>query len=174
MTRNNWLVFLVLAALVVTLVACEGEVEPTPEEITPIVDETEPPEPTLEPAETEVSEPEATEPVATEPPAVEGTPASVLSDAGEQVYLNQCASCHGESGEGVSAPAVIGEGATLSDYDTAQALFDYIHSRMPPGAPGSLTDQQYLEITAFLLIKNELINSDTPLTMENLSTIDME
>jgi mono/diheme cytochrome c family protein len=176
MTRKTWFVFLLFAALVVTLVACDGEATPTPEQTTPIVDETETPEPTVEPAETEPSEPAATEPPATTPPTPtpEGTPAHVLSDEGERIYLNQCASCHGESGEGVSAPALIGQDATLEEYATARDFFDYIQATMPRGAPGSLTEQQYLEVTAFLLVKNELLNSDTSLTMENLSSFEME
>lgn len=48
------------------------------------------------------------------------------------------------------APAIIGPG-TLTRFRTAQALFTYISTTMPMHAPGSLTQDEYWALTAFLL-----------------------
>jgi S-disulfanyl-L-cysteine oxidoreductase SoxD len=50
-------------------------------------------------------------------------------------------------------PAVIGPGI-LQSFGTASGLHDFIKSRMPYQAPGSLSDDQYWELTAFLMREN--------------------
>jgi cytochrome c len=46
-------------------------------------------------------------------------------------------------------PAVIGEGS-LTRFQTAGQLYDFVRAAMPYQAPGSLSDEEYLAITAFL------------------------
>lgn len=48
------------------------------------------------------------------------------------------------------APALVGDN-TLVSYPNAQALFDFIHTRMPFQAPGSLSPAEYWELVAYLL-----------------------
>ncbi|HZT06482.1 MAG TPA: c-type cytochrome [Chloroflexota bacterium] len=75
--------------------------------------------------------------------------------AGRAVFQEICANCHGESGEGIDdAPAVIGPGNALADYRTAGRLFNFISSEMPDDDPGSLTQQQYYDVLAYLLDQN--------------------
>ena len=47
-------------------------------------------------------------------------------------------------------PALRGE-STLHAFKDADALFQYIRATMPRYAPGRLTNEEYLDITAFLL-----------------------
>jgi mono/diheme cytochrome c family protein len=100
-----------------------------------------------------------TSPTATTPTTAAGQTAGQLSAAGQGVFSASCAGCHGASGQGVSAPAVIGANASLRKYTSAQGLFNYIRTNMPGAAPGSLSEQAYLEVTAFLLLQNNLVTS---------------
>jgi hypothetical protein len=59
---------------------------------------------------------------------------------------------------------VSGPGASLGKYITAQGLLEKIKNTMPSNAPGSLSHQEYLQITAYLLIQNNIV---TPTTIFN-------
>lgn len=50
-------------------------------------------------------------------------------------------------------PPVTGEGA-LDEFDTAEALYNFNRQQMPWHAPGSLIDQEYMQVTAYLLREN--------------------
>lgn len=94
------------------------------------------------------------------PPASAGSAAPTTLDeqvaVGEKLYVEKCASCHGEKGEGKEkAPALVGPKA-LDDYHNAKEAFGYIKDNMPPEKAGSLSDDEYWHITAFLIKKNEL------------------
>ena len=78
-----------------------------------------------------------------------------LSQLGQPVFMSKCAMCHGASGQGGTAPAVIGTGANLSKYSTGKALLDYISTAMPLNAPGSLSHQDYLNVLSYLLVQNK-------------------
>jgi len=91
--------------------------------------------------------------------------------AGQEVYSNQCASCHGENLEGVSAPAL--NSATLFEFSDAAALYDYISQEMPLGAPGSLSETEYRQVEAYVLDQNGLLPSGGPLTPENAAEIEL-
>ena len=131
-----------------------------------------------EPPETDAApEPAAsptTAPADTPTPEVEGTPADTLAMSGEEVYAAECAQCHGELGEGLVGPALIGDAASLEVYSTAQGLYDYVHLTMPQDAPGSLTDQQYLEVVTFLLLQNNVVQGNTSISEEGLGDIPLE
>ena len=76
--------------------------------------------------------------------------------AGATVYQGSCAGCHGPALEGRNdAPELAGQmfmgewgGRTVND------LFTFIRGSMPPGAPGSLTPDAYLNIAAYILQSN--------------------
>src|SRR5579875_2367021 len=76
--------------------------------------------------------------------------------AGATVYSANCSQCHGVRLEGQSGPALTG--TTFANYvgksGTAATLYDFISKQMPADKPGSLTQQQYLDVTAFILSKN--------------------
>lgn len=96
------------------------------------------------------------------PPAEAPAPPDQIT-VGEQVYAGNCAGCHGDNGEGTEGrPALAGEKALPLDppaeatsrktqLRTAQDLFDFVKSDMPPMAPGSLSDEEYWAVVAFQL-----------------------
>jgi len=85
------------------------------------------------------------------PPAF--TPAQ--AEAGRIAYAGACASCHGAALDGGAGPALAG-GAFQAKWSGRPAadLAGEIKNTMPLGAPASLTDAQYAEITAFVLSRN--------------------
>jgi mono/diheme cytochrome c family protein len=84
--------------------------------------------------------------------------------------------CHGprpyESGFTLPAtvPAIIGSGA-LRRFPTAQNMYAFMRATMPFNAPGSLSDEQYLELTAFLLEQNQFTAQGSQLNAATLQDI---
>ena len=100
---------------------------------------------------------------------------------GEQVYEQRCLACHGSDGrqgsvkilareEGQPPPS---ERSIRNWWPYATTLFDYIRRAMPEGAAGSLSDDEVYGVTAYLLYREGLIESDTVLSSENLPGISM-
>lgn len=85
--------------------------------------------------------------------------------------------CHGanpyESGFTLpqTIPAVIGKEAALQKFGNAAALRAYIKAAMPYWKPGSLTDEQAWQATAFLLRENGLWDARQNLSEENAARI---
>lgn len=86
-------------------------------------------------------------------------------ELGTKLYVENCASCHGNSGEGLEdAPPVVGENAFPLEpregakrdvqFHTAADVFAWATVHMPGDAPGSLTTDEYLAIFAFDLKAN--------------------
>jgi cytochrome c len=94
-------------------------------------------------------------------------------DQGKQLYVEKCAKCHGDAGQGTDkAPAVVGKdvfpqqprsGAKRdAEFHTAADVFAWAAKHMPGDAPGSLSTDQYLAIFAFDLTANG-VKLDKPL-----------
>jgi cytochrome c len=77
-----------------------------------------------------------------------------FADAGKTVFTSRCSKCHGDQGQGITGPAVIGPSANLVKYATAQGLLNFVSTAMPLDAPGSLSHQEYLQVFCFLLVQN--------------------
>ncbi|MBX3055041.1 MAG: c-type cytochrome [Anaerolineae bacterium] len=83
--------------------------------------------------------------------------------------------CHGErpyeNGFIVprTVPALIGEGS-LANYPTMHEVYVFMRAAMPRQVPGSLTDAEYLAITAFLARAHDL-SDGVALAEADLSTI---
>lgn len=101
---------------------------------------------------------------------------------GEAIFLEQCAACHGEFGEGAGRWPVLagGQGSLKSEgpektigsfWPFASTTFDYIRRAMPFGNAQSLTPDQVYALTAFLLNLNEVVKDDFVLSNENFKTI---
>lgn len=77
---------------------------------------------------------------------------------GESAYGLQCASCHNSLGNH-TGPVFRQKwaGATVAD------LFVYMTEYMPKGDPGSLTPQEYADLTAYLLKMNGMPPGKTAL-----------
>ena len=92
---------------------------------------------------------------------------------GETIYLEKCAACHGDFGEGKDRwPVLSGGHGTLkadrpdktigSFWPYPSTLFDYIRRAMPFGDAQSLNADETYALTAYLLHLNEIIK-DTEL-----------
>ncbi len=96
--------------------------------------------------------------------------AGQLAEQGKTVLAN-FGQCHGDSGQGLRAPAIIGSSAQLAKYNNAKELLGYISSTMPADKPGSLTQQQYLQVLCFILVQNKFVTADTPVDPNQLERL---
>jgi mono/diheme cytochrome c family protein len=102
------------------------------------------------------------------------TTAGQLADMGKTVFTTNCARCHGNQGQGITGPTLIGSGNTLDKYGTAQGLLNFIKSSMPLNAPGNLSQQDYLNVLGYLLVQNNYVSSASALNASNLGTINLK
>jgi len=116
-------------------------------------------------------------------PPGSGTPA-----AGATIFAARCSGCHGKTGKEGPNDVLVGaqprEGFpfsknpaiphTIGNYwPYATTVFDYIRRAMPPDAPGSLSDADVYNLTAFLLNANELIAADAVIDATTLPKVTM-
>ncbi len=104
---------------------------------------------------------------------------------GEEVFVEQCAVCHGDFGEGVDRWPVLagGQGSLESDrpvktigsyWPYLSTVWDYIHRAMPFGNARSISDDDIYAITAYLLYMNDIVDDeDFVLSNENFLEIKM-
>lgn len=78
------------------------------------------------------------------------------SEAGQKVYMTRCAVCHRAdlAGQGKALPLAGRQFMAGWSTRTSRDLYDLIHASMPAGAPNSLDDQTYANLTAFILHAN--------------------
>jgi len=125
-------------------------------------------------------------------PAAPATPATTAAApatfaeqvaAGQTAYGANCASCHGDAGQGGKGPRLVGlaQGALPLDppadrkfrktrFVTVGDVADFAVANMPPGKGGSLPADQYWAILAFDLHANG-IDLPQPLTAEAAKTL---
>jgi mono/diheme cytochrome c family protein len=113
-------------------------------------------------------------PATTTPPTTTTSTAGQLAGPGQSVYTSSCAKCHGATGQGGSAPALTGQGASLGKYNTAQALLNFMSAAMPLDAPGSLTRQQYIELLSFILVQDGYMQSNAIFDEGKLASITLK
>lgn len=70
------------------------------------------------------------------------------------------------------APPVIGPGA-LTGFGSGAALFGYVRATMPRPWPGSLSDEEYLAITAFLAATNGAVSADAVTAVSDLADVQL-
>ena len=103
---------------------------------------------------------------------------------GEEIYVNRCAACHGDFGEGVDRwPALVGGDGSLASHDPekttgsywpyASTIFDYVYRSMPFGEAQTLTHDETYKLVAYLLNMNEIIDEDYVLSEKNIGKIKM-
>ena len=103
---------------------------------------------------------------------------------GEEIYVNRCAACHGDFGEGVDRwPVLVGGDGTLASHDPekttgsywpyASTIFDYVYRSMPFGEAQTLTHDETYKIVAYLLNMNEIIDENFVLSEKNIGKIKM-
>lgn len=115
-------------------------------------------------------------------PPGSGTPAG-----GERTFATRCAGCHGRTGKEGPNDVLVGApqpgfpfsqrpqlAHTIGNYwPYATTVFDYIRRAMPPDAPGSLSDADVYNLTAFLLHANQLIPADAVIDAKTLPQVVM-
>ncbi len=85
---------------------------------------------------------------------------------GGAVYSTYCQSCHEAPGTGPRlTPAVL-----ASRLDAAR-LYTYNQQQMPYNAAETLSDEDYLNVTAWLLVRANLLAPNTTLSMRNMETV---
>ena len=102
---------------------------------------------------------------------------------GRAVYLQKCASCHGDQGQGATAedlvsgpkpPASDNPSKAIGSYwPYATTIFDFIRRSMPPAAPGSLSSDELYALTAYLLAANKIIAESNEVNALSLPKIKM-
>lgn len=103
---------------------------------------------------------------------------------GEEVFVAQCASCHGDFGEAVGRwPQLAGGQGTLERKDPVKTIgsywpylstvWDYVHRAMPFGDAQSLTPDEVYAITAYLLYLNNVVEDDFELSNESFAKVEM-
>jgi len=103
------------------------------------------------------------------PAPVAGPFTAAQADQGRQLYMANCASCHGDNLAG--PPALRGQ-AFMTNWQgqTTNALYDKVRT-MPPEAPGSLGGDGSAAVTAFLLQQNGMTPGNLPLNAATVATI---
>jgi cytochrome c2 len=103
---------------------------------------------------------------------------------GEGMFMQKCASCHGEFAEGAGRyPALAGGIDSLdtnepvktvgSYWPYATTVFDYIRRAMPFGHAQSLSNDEVYAMTAYILFSNDVIEEDFELNRNTLALVDM-
>jgi len=102
---------------------------------------------------------------------------------GKRVFADNCAACHGDTGQGgIKDRLVGGQGTLASDkpiktvgsfWPYATTLFDYIHRAMPYPTPGSLSNDDTYAVVAFILSLNGIIPTDSKVDRASLPNIKM-
>jgi len=103
---------------------------------------------------------------------------------GEELFLQNCAQCHGEFGEGVGRwPVLAGGSGTLkserpektigSFWPYASTVYDYVHRAMPFGSNLTLSPDQTYAIVAYLLNLNDLVPEDYVLSKESFPKVEL-
>ena len=105
--------------------------------------------------------------------------------AGEAIFQAQCATCHGEFGEGKDRWPVLAGGhgslkhdrpeKTIGSYwPYASTVFDYVQRAMPFGNAQSLSHNELYAVTAYLLFMNDVIKDPKfELNQGNFASIKM-
>jgi len=110
-------------------------------------------------------------------------PGSGSVSHGREVFDQQCAACHGATGEGGVGDRLVGGQGTLatpkpvrtvgSYWPYAPTLFDYIRRAMPQNAPQSLSNDDVYAVSAYILSLNGLLPADATLDAKSLAAIRM-
>ncbi|HYZ15571.1 MAG TPA: cytochrome c [Candidatus Acidoferrum sp.] len=110
-------------------------------------------------------------------PSAGSKPPALYSNAqaaqGATLYASKCAMCHGTQLEGGAGPPLSGQNMTTlgeKTHLTVGDMYNYIVSNMPMNAPGSLTKDEYVKITAYILKQNGYPAGSKPLTDPSASS----
>ena len=115
--------------------------------------------------------------MAAEPPAASvwsGVYTAPQASRGKKAYDLTCGGCHGSDLGGGDGPALVGDGFLRNWLeDNVENLVSKIQTRMPGDAPGSLSREQAVDLTSFILSANEFPagSEELPTSSDALSGI---
>jgi mono/diheme cytochrome c family protein len=89
--------------------------------------------------------------------AADGVYSEEQANRGEETFLDVCANCHSNSEFRGENFAFKWEGQTVRD------LYRLVRTTMPIDSPGRLSEQQYIEVIAYLLKLNRYPAGETAL-----------
>ncbi|ADB38749.1 c-type cytochrome [Spirosoma linguale] len=104
------------------------------------------------------------------------------SAAGKVIFAAKCAACHGVGGIGGPNGSLVSTNEaspkrrekTIGNYwPYATTVFDYIRRAMPFSEPGSLTNAEVYNLTAYLLNANGIITEKTIVNAQTLPKVVM-
>src|SRR6266705_1538093 len=103
--------------------------------------------------------------------------------AGRDVFVAQCARCHGPKAQGDVGPALVGGQGTLrsarplktvgSYWPYATTLWDYINRAMPFDKPGLLKPSEVYAVAAYILNLNGIIGDNDVMDARSLPKVKM-
>lgn len=96
----------------------------------------------------------------TKAPATPGAYTAEQATRGAEVFRVECSRCHLTKDHSGADFQVAWNGRPV------KALFDYLRSTMPDDDPGTLEQDQYLAVTAYILQLNGMPAGDTPITSD--------
>ncbi len=101
-----------------------------------------------------------------------GSYTAAQASAGRAAYQTNCASCHAPDLSGREGPQLAGA-TFISQWGdkTAGDLINFMRATMPPGAGGSLPDQSYASLAAYILDANSARPGDRALAMDSKVSI---
>jgi len=105
---------------------------------------------------------------------LDGVFTAAQAERGGEAYAANCSSCHAKDLAGQAGPPLKGE-LFMDNWreDRVEPLFTYIRTRMPQRAAGSLSEQTYLDILAYILSTNMLPAGSNELTADALGNIQL-
>jgi mono/diheme cytochrome c family protein len=90
------------------------------------------------------------------------------ASAGRAAYQTNCAACHAPDLTGREGPQLVGANFMARwGEKSAGEFIAFMRSTMPPGAGGSLPDQTYVNLAAFIFDANGAHSGDRSLTAES-------
>jgi alcohol dehydrogenase (cytochrome c) len=98
--------------------------------------------------------------------AQQGVFTAEQATAGRAVYQASCSGCHGANLTGLNSASALAGGLFMSSWGgrTPSELVSFLEGAMPPGNPGSLGEQSYVNVAAFILEFNGARPGNRPLT----------
>jgi alcohol dehydrogenase (cytochrome c) len=86
--------------------------------------------------------------------------------AGRAIYQTNCSGCHAADLSGLNSASALAGGLFMSSWGdrTPGDLVAFLEGAMPPGNPGSLGEQAYIDVAAFILDFNGARAGNQPLT----------
>src|SRR5580700_3728010 len=91
-----------------------------------------------------------------QPAIATGPFTAAQADAGRTAYQANCAGCHGADLGGRNDASQLAGGLFMGSWGnrTTADLVGFMEGAMPPGNPGRLGEETYLNIAAFILTQN--------------------